>query len=95
MVFKREVTAVNRVELDLRHVGGRLHAGAREKRVVDAGGDHHLTLVRLEELPRIGDRLIMRLRVRTVLCTPERILRLLQAFLQSQRRIDNAPVQQR
>jgi hypothetical protein len=32
-------------------------AGAREKRIVDAGGDHHLTLVRFEELSRIGDRL--------------------------------------
>src|SRR5690349_15632762 len=57
MVFEREVTAVNRVELDLGHVGGRFHAGAREKRVVDAGDDHHLTLVRLEELPRIRDGL--------------------------------------
>jgi hypothetical protein len=55
MVFKREVAAVDRVELDLRHVRGRLHAGAREKRVVDARGDHHLTLVRFEELARIGD----------------------------------------
>jgi hypothetical protein len=57
MVFKREVTAVDRVKLDLRHVRGRLHAGAREERVVHAGGDHHLTLVRFEELPRIGNRL--------------------------------------
>jgi hypothetical protein len=45
------------VELDLWHIRGRLHAGAREKRVVDPGGDHHLTLVRFEELPRAGDRL--------------------------------------
>jgi len=57
MVFKREVTAVDRVELDLRHVCGRLHADAREKRVVDAGGYHYLTLVRFEELPCIGNRL--------------------------------------
>jgi hypothetical protein len=57
MVFKREVTAVDRVELDVRHVRGRLHAGAGEKRVVGTGGDHHLTLMRFEELPRIGDRL--------------------------------------
>ncbi|MFZ0651141.1 MAG: hypothetical protein WAZ97_09705 [Pseudolabrys sp.] len=57
MVFKREVTTVDRVELDLRHVRWRPHAGAREKRVVDAGGDHHLTLVCFEKLPCIGDRL--------------------------------------
>jgi hypothetical protein len=49
--------AVDRVELDLRHVRRRLHAGAREMRAVDAGGDHHLTLVRFEELPCIGNRL--------------------------------------
>ena len=36
MVLKREVTAVDRVEL---------------------GGDHHLTLVCFEKLPRIGDRI--------------------------------------
>src|SRR6516165_11684680 len=57
MVFKREVTTVDWMVLDLRHVRGRLHAGAREKRVVDAGGYHYLMLVRFEELPRIGDRL--------------------------------------
>src|SRR5215475_8964309 len=57
MVFKREVAAVDRVELDLRHVRGRLHADTREKRVVDPGGYHYLTLVRFEELPCIGNRL--------------------------------------
>ncbi len=57
MVFKREVTTVDRVELDLRHVRRRLHAGARKKRVVDAGDDHHLTLVRFKELPCIGNGL--------------------------------------
>ena len=57
MVFKREVTTVDRVKLDVGHVCGRLHASAGKKRVVDAGGDHHLMLVRLEELSRIGDRL--------------------------------------
>jgi hypothetical protein len=31
--------------------------GAWEKRIIDAGGDHHLTLVRFEELSRISDRL--------------------------------------
>jgi hypothetical protein len=57
MVFKREVAAVDRVELNLRHVRGRLHAGTREKRVVDASGNHHLTLVCFKKLSRIGDRL--------------------------------------
>jgi hypothetical protein len=32
-------------------------AGAREERVVEADGDHHLTLVRFKELPRIGNLL--------------------------------------
>ena len=57
MVFKREVTAVDWVELDIWHLRGRLHACSGKKRIVDTGRDHHPTPVRLEKLPRIGYRL--------------------------------------